>query len=185
MPKASEEGMKEVAELGSKVSALVREYIDAMEAAKIRSACGIAMAISKAGNLFFQEQQPWVVYKTSVAHCGTLIAGCVGLVRVLATVLAPFMPLFSERVASQLGLEPSQLLMDDAFVARCEKLHEQLEPGHVLGSSKPEPLFKGISDEEVRAFVYQGERTCTSCDFKCVDISTGRSPPGSLFWLSS
>mmetsp|Transcript_302 Transcript_302/g.940 ORF Transcript_302/g.940 Transcript_302/m.940 type:complete len:1013 (-) Transcript_302:47-3085(-) len=151
VPAVCEKGMPEVIELSTKVAALVKEYVDAMEAAKIRSACATAMAISKAGNLFFQEQQPWVVFKTDSTHCGTLLAACMGLVRVLATVLAPFMPSISKRIATQLGLDPDQLLMDDGFVQRCERLHELLPVGHPLGAGKPEPLFRGISDEEVEA----------------------------------
>lgn len=56
MPQSCEKGTAEVAALGAKVSELVGEYIEAMEAAKIRSACGIAMSVSKAGNLFFQAR---------------------------------------------------------------------------------------------------------------------------------
>ena len=46
--------MPEVEALSSKVTEIVKEYIEAMEGAKIRAACGLAMAVSKAGNLFFQ-----------------------------------------------------------------------------------------------------------------------------------
>ena len=88
-------------------------------------------------------------YKTDQAHCGTLIAACVGLVRVLATVLAPFMPSISNRIAAQIGLQESDLMMDDSFVSRCEKLHVMLPVGHALAPGKPEPLFKNIADEEV------------------------------------
>eukprot|EP00951_Prasinocladus_malaysianus_P029421 scaffold271632_cov33-Prasinocladus_malaysianus.AAC.2 len=126
MPAVCEKGMADVDALGAKVSELVGQYVEAMEAAKIRAACALAMSVSKAGNLFFQETQPWVVYKSDPEHCATLIAACVGLVRVLATVLSPFIPSISKKIAAQIGLEYSELLMDDGFVQECKSLHTLL-----------------------------------------------------------
>eukprot|EP00873_Tetraselmis_striata_P020356 jgi/Tetstr1/440620/TSEL_028930.t1 len=151
MPASGDAGAGAVAELSGRVAELVEQYVEAMEACKIRAACGLAMAVSKAGNAFFQETQPWVVFKSDPAHCGTLIAGCIGLVRVLATLLAPFMPSIAKRIAAQLGLRPEALTLDDAFLAGVRAgLATLLPAGHPLGG-KPEPLFRNIGDDEVEA----------------------------------
>ena len=56
-----------------------------------------------AGNLFFQDSQPWVVLKSEPAKCNTILACCVGLVRILAVLLEPYMPTVAAKLCEQLG----------------------------------------------------------------------------------
>jgi methionyl-tRNA synthetase len=74
-------------EFGLKIEPLVREYVDYLERLKLKDGLRIAMKASSAGNLFFQEQQPWVVLKTDKDKCATILACCVGLVRLLAVLV--------------------------------------------------------------------------------------------------
>lgn len=69
--------------------------LSALSCLRLKEGLRTAMAVSRAGNLFFQEGQAWLRIKESREEAGTTIAACVGLVAILAALLRPFMPSFS------------------------------------------------------------------------------------------
>lgn len=68
-----------------------------------------------------------------------------GYVRVLASIIQPYMPSLSEKIRIQLNLPPSALDLTDALIAGASCPQNLLQPGHVLGT--PSPLVKEIPDE--------------------------------------
>lgn len=133
-------------ELGAKVQPIVQEYVACLEKLKLKDGLRLAMKLSSAGNLFFQESQPWVVFKQDKAKCDTILACCVGLVKVLAVLLEPYMPTVAAKLTAQLG-SPADMQLSDEFVIRTAAPQSLLPAGHPLGTS--EPMFRNIPDDEV------------------------------------
>ncbi|CAI7790819.1 unnamed protein product [Closterium sp. NIES-54] len=85
------------AKFGQTVGDLVKEYIDNMEKVKLKAALKTAMAVSSAGNLYLQDSKFWKLYKEDKPRCAVVMRSAVGVVHLLATLLHPFMPSFSEK----------------------------------------------------------------------------------------
>ncbi|CAG9463377.1 unnamed protein product [Pedinophyceae sp. YPF-701] len=140
-----------VAALGREVGELCAKYVDLMDRIKLRDGLFQAMMVSKAGNLFIQENKPWDLFKADKGACGTLMAATIGLVGVLAVLMQPFMPSFSRKVLSQLNLPwDFTLCLDDTFLARVQDIATFVPAGHRI--NKPAPIFRMISDDEVASF---------------------------------
>ena len=134
-------------ELGGAVQPLVKEYIGAMEKMQMREGLRLILACSKAGNQFFQEKQPWVLIKDPETRpkCARAIAACVGLVRILACLMQPFMPATCASILIQMELPETSYAIDDQLV-----LGSRYPSGLVpLSTSikKPAVLFSEISDD--------------------------------------
>eukprot|EP01025_Chloroclados_australasicus_P054321 TRINITY_DN6435_c0_g1_i5.p1 TRINITY_DN6435_c0_g1~~TRINITY_DN6435_c0_g1_i5.p1 ORF type:complete len:1024 (-),score=164.90 TRINITY_DN6435_c0_g1_i5:327-3305(-) len=130
-------GIEQVEELGKAVGPMVQDYIDTLDRIKIREGIFTALRISAEGNKFFQDHQPWVLIKKDKEHCGTLILAAVGLVRVLAALVFPYMPSISNKLVSQLNLKPEQIQLTNELIEGAFKPHTLVPSGH-----KMSPEFK-------------------------------------------
>jgi methionyl-tRNA synthetase len=66
--------------------------------AKLKDGLKIAMNVSALGNKFFQDTKPWILLKEDKPACEDVVATAAGLVRLLATLLEPYMPAFAHKV---------------------------------------------------------------------------------------
>ena len=80
------------------------ESEEAFEKVKMRDALRSILAISRSGNKFFQDQEPWVKIKTDKNEVAGTVAVLVHLVKDLAILLEPFMPQTSSRIFSFLNI---------------------------------------------------------------------------------
>ncbi|KAL5702571.1 methionine--tRNA ligase [Ranunculus cassubicifolius] len=132
--------------LGEKVGKLVEKYVEAMEKVKLKKGLELAMEISAEGNAYITENEIWKLYKDDLATCSIVIRTSVGIVSILATLLEPFMPSFSDKVLKQLNISPEkQFSLVDGDIARARRPWDVVPGGHEIG--KPEPLFKKLKDE--------------------------------------
>ncbi|EFJ27840.1 hypothetical protein SELMODRAFT_171855 [Selaginella moellendorffii] len=136
--------------LAEEVSELLQQYVDSMEKTKLKNGLKVAMSISSLGNSYLQESEFWRLYKEDRPSCNIVVRTAIGLVKILATILEPFMPSFSKKVASQLGLDLSDLSLIDADVEAFRTPWVLLRDGHVIG--QPDTIFFEMSDEEVQAY---------------------------------
>ncbi len=109
------------------------------------------MAISKSGNQYFQETQPWVNARSedTFAKAETSMYVCANLVRKLAIMMQPYMPETSKKMFKMLNIEPQGW--------------EYLSDEHNLSSHKldePEILFRKFEDKEIEAWkdAYSGNQ---------------------------
>ncbi|CAN8230045.1 unnamed protein product [Cochlearia groenlandica] len=138
-------------ELSEKVGNCVKQYVEAMEKAKLKQGLKTAMSISSEGNWYLQESKFWKLYKEDKPSCAVVIRTGAGLVHLLAQLLEPFMPSFSREVFKQLNLPPRFSLSDEkGEVLLASKPWEILPPSHKIGT--PRPLFKELKDEEVQQY---------------------------------
>eukprot|EP00201_Polytomella_parva_P009407 CAMPEP_0175050128 /NCGR_PEP_ID=MMETSP0052_2-20121109/7098_1 /TAXON_ID=51329 ORGANISM="Polytomella parva, Strain SAG 63-3" /NCGR_SAMPLE_ID=MMETSP0052_2 /ASSEMBLY_ACC=CAM_ASM_000194 /LENGTH=595 /DNA_ID=CAMNT_0016314319 /DNA_START=12 /DNA_END=1799 /DNA_ORIENTATION=+ len=147
VPIPTESGLDAVRELGAAIAPKVEEYLAAMEKIKIKEGIRLAMAISADGNKFLQDNKPWVAVKTDKDLCATLVAGGVGLVRLLAALILPYMPSLAHKIRGQLNLPESALDLTDELVAAVAQPHTLVEGGHTLGATGP--LVSMIPKEKI------------------------------------
>jgi methionyl-tRNA synthetase len=117
----------------------------ALDQCKLREGLSTVIDLARDGNLYLSESEPWHAIKRDPVRARTTMFICAQLVRSLAVLLAPFLPATAESIWSQLGLH------EDLSKARWEEAGEiRLGEGHVIGD--PTPLFKKISDEQIRSY---------------------------------
>lgn len=66
-----------------------------------------AWKVIRAANAYIDQQAPWALRKTDTARMGVVLAVLVRVIRVVATVLQPFMPGSMGRMLDQLAVPPS------------------------------------------------------------------------------
>eukprot|EP01026_Neomeris_dumetosa_P001005 TRINITY_DN1024_c0_g1_i1.p1 TRINITY_DN1024_c0_g1~~TRINITY_DN1024_c0_g1_i1.p1 ORF type:complete len:356 (+),score=58.82 TRINITY_DN1024_c0_g1_i1:46-1068(+) len=126
-----------------------------MDNIKLREGIFIALRISAEGNKFFQDHQPWVVVKNDKEHCGTLVLAAVGLVRVLAALVFPYMPSVSLKLVSQLNLKESDIKLTQELLDGSLQPHTLVPQGHKMNPSfkadkTKDTLFTNISEDRVK-----------------------------------
>ncbi|XP_047321454.1 probable methionine--tRNA ligase [Impatiens glandulifera] len=138
---------------GDKVGDYVDQYVECMEKVKLKQGLKIAMSISGEGNAYLQESQFWKLFKEDKPSCSIVMRTSAGVAYLLACLLEPFMPSFSQEVLKQLNWpnEAKISLSDEkGDIGKAKKPWEFIPAGHKIGT--PEPLFKELKDEEVEFF---------------------------------
>ncbi|KNC80969.1 hypothetical protein SARC_06684 [Sphaeroforma arctica JP610] len=121
------------------VNTELAKYIQRMEACRIREAAFAAMDISKLGNQYLQAQKPWVLAKSDIDRCGTVVSIAANLTHLLASLIHPYMPESAATLLKTLDL-PMLSLNYGYFYA-------SIPEGHPIGA--PEILFSKIEQATV------------------------------------
>lgn len=126
----------EDAEFISDINTLIKDYIDAMEAVKIRLGIQTVMLISNRGNLYLQSSGLGKALMTeNPGRCARVISRAINLIYVLSALVYPFMPATSESMLVQLNA-PARVVP--------ATLSTDILAGHQIGT--PEHLFKKIEE---------------------------------------
>ncbi len=107
-----------------------------LEAAKLQSAANTLIGLSRLGNQYLNEKEPWKLLKTDPSRAGSIFYVAVQIVRALAVTSSPFIPSRAEEIWQTLGLSGK------VAEARWDEALSPLESGHKIG--KPQPLFHKI-----------------------------------------
>jgi methionyl-tRNA synthetase len=136
-PEALDEDAKQVlATLKEKVEAVAEEIEDC----KLQAATNTVIGISRIGNQYLNEKEPWKLIKKDKAKAANILYVATQIVKALAVVSAPFIPFASEEIWKTLNLKGS---------VHEQKWTEALEPlpaNHKI--AKPKPLFRKVEDTE-------------------------------------
>jgi len=136
-PESLDKDAKQVLDtLKEKVEIVAREIEDC----KLQSAANTVMSISRIGNQYLNEKEPWNLIKKDRAKAASVFYVAVQIVKSLAIVSAPFIPFAAEEMWNILGLPRS---------VHSQKWIEALNPlpaNHKIGKSKP--LFHKIDTDE-------------------------------------
>jgi methionyl-tRNA synthetase len=122
----------------------IREKVDAMaeqfEAAKLQSAANTLVSLSRVGNQYLNEKEPWNLLKTDKAKAATVLYVAVQIVKALTVASAPIMPGTAEQLWQTLNLPGSvqECMWEDALAP--------LKAGHKIAKAKP--LFRKIDATE-------------------------------------
>lgn len=115
-------------------------YMRLMKHVKLRDALHQVLAISKLGNQFFQEQEPWKTKTTNRERCERDISFLAHVAKDLALMLEPFMPETAQKIFDI--LKHKKTTYDDLGKFSLEAI-PQLD--------EPQVLFSKLDDKEVVA----------------------------------
>ncbi|MBS3052844.1 MAG: methionine--tRNA ligase [Candidatus Aenigmarchaeota archaeon] len=104
IPKPGKEGEREN-DLKKLFKDEVKKYEKAFEEYRLNEALTVAMDLSSHLNKYFQEKQPWVTVKSDPSTCATTLYTSVNLLKIISTLLYPFIPSSSEKALNCLGVK--------------------------------------------------------------------------------
>jgi len=118
----------------------IREKVTVMaeeiEAAKLQSAANTLISLSRVGNQYLNEREPWNLLKSDKARAAAVLYVAVQVVKALAVASAPIMPGSAEQLWQTLGLSGC------VHGCRWSEALKPLEAGHKI--AKATPLFHKI-----------------------------------------
>lgn len=147
----SPEGLQDCTTLGKELQLLVDLYINNLEKARLREGLKAALAISSLGNHFLTEHEPWKCVKNELEKASVHLRAAVGVVRLLAALLTPFVPTVAGLLLYFLGLDSKAGELSDELLKSVARPHELVSSGHVLGP-RSQPIFSEISQGKVDEF---------------------------------
>ena len=122
----------------------VREKVDAVakdfEEARLQSAANTLIGISRVGNQYLNEKEPWNLIKTDREKAATILHVAAQIVKAVTIVSAPFIPTTAEQLWQTLNLGGS------VHTSSWEDALKPLEAGHKIAKAKP--LFQKIDADE-------------------------------------
>jgi methionyl-tRNA synthetase len=89
----------------ARVSGSAKEVAEALSGCEFRRGLKAIMDLAQFGNQYFDAVAPWSLVGTDKARCGTVLHVSLLISKALAVMAWPFMPISSESVWKQLGLE--------------------------------------------------------------------------------
>lgn len=139
-------------ELQALVKTTVEQYIKDMDNMEINSAIKGVWALISRANKYIDETAPWILAKeeTKAARLQTVMYNLAETLRIIAILIAPFIPSTSPKIFTQLGLAvPEEFLLAEAVwggIADGTKVQ------------KGEPLYPRIEVTEDGATIIGGKR---------------------------
>jgi len=118
----------------------IKKIISAYEENEQKKAIKLVMALSKKGNQYFQENEPWKAIKENPKKAHNTLAVLLNLIKDLSILLWPVMPKVAENIQEQLGIKKR---FDLDFI-------EEKIQNHKI--SEPKPIFNKLEDKEVTEF---------------------------------
>ena len=138
-------------DLQALVKTTVANFEKDMDAMEINSAIKGVWALISRANKYIDETGPWILAKdeAKAARLQTVMYNLAETLRVVAILVAPFIPSTSPKIYTQLGLEvPAEFLLTDAEFGKMESTKVQ----------KGEPLYPRIEIAEDGATIIGGKR---------------------------
>ncbi|MCJ1350938.1 MAG: putative methionine--tRNA ligase, cytoplasmic protein rar1 [Icmadophila ericetorum] len=127
------------------INALLKQYLEEMEAVNLRAGLSTAMQIAQAGNNFLQSNGFDNKLAANSPEKAAAVTGiAINLILLCSSVFAPYLPATSRSILEQ--LQSPFLIIPDHWTA------DDIKPGHVIGKAKY--LFSNIDpkkEEEWRA----------------------------------
>ena len=140
----------------SDINNLLREYIDAMDAVKLRLGLHTVMQVSARGNLYLQSSGlNKALMAENAKRCAQVVSRAINLIYVLSALVHPFMPATSDALLAQLNAPERSVPVVFA---------NDILPGHHVGT--PDHLFKKIDEKMADAWKlkFAGKQAETSPD---------------------
>ena len=139
-------------DLQALVKATAENFAKDMDAMEINSAIKGVWALISRANKYIDETAPWILAKdeAKAARLQTVMYNLAETLRVVAILVAPFIPSTSPKIYTQLGLEvPAEFLLTDAEFGK-------MADGTKV--QKGEPLYPRIEIAEDGATIIGGKR---------------------------
>ncbi len=118
----------------------VETLTEELEASKLQPATNTLISLSRAGNQYLTEKEPWNLIKTDKQKASSVLYVSAQIVKALTVVAAPFIPSTAEKMWQTLNLPGS------VHKTKWEEALKPLPPKHKITKSKP--LFIKIEADE-------------------------------------
>lgn len=150
---------------------------------KFRDALFETMNAVRAANKYFNDKEPWKVYKEDKERCAAIINTCLQISYSVAIMIQPFIPNTSEKILKILNFNFNNLNKDISGF-KWDKIGDiVLKEGTELGEN--EILFPQIEDKQIEAAMNRGEdkkeekkevnlNVISIDDFKKVDLKVAK-----------
>ncbi|PKS12771.1 hypothetical protein jhhlp_000982 [Lomentospora prolificans] len=126
-------------EFKAEVNKLLKQYLEEMDAVKIKAGLSTVLLISQAGNGFLQNNKlDNKLAENEPAKCGVIVGLALNLIHLISAVIAPFMPETAAGILAQLKAEP--IPIPDTWMG------DSIKAGHEIG--KAAYLFSNIKPEK-------------------------------------
>lgn len=126
-------------EFKAEVNKLLKQYVEEMDAVKVKAGLSTVLLISQAGNAFLQNNKlDNKLAETEPAKCGAVVSLALNLIHLISSIITPFMPETATGILAQLNAEP--ILIPDTWTA------DSIKTGHEIG--KAAYLFSNIKPEK-------------------------------------
>jgi methionyl-tRNA synthetase len=139
VPEEGQYGPDEAA-LIADLTTRIRAYEGHMQAMEVRKSAQELRAIWVLGNEYLQNTAPWTSFKTDPARAAAQVRMGLNLIRLYATLSAPFIPDASARMLSAMNT------LDTSWPDDVDAALSALPGGHAF--SVPEVLFAKITDDQ-------------------------------------
>lgn len=116
----------------------IQEVAKNLEECKLQAAVNTVIAISRAGNQYLNEKEPWNLVKKDRNKAASILYVAAQIVKALAIVSAPFIPFTAEELWKTLNLRGT------VHKQEWKEALKQLQAGHKIAKTKP--LFKKIEN---------------------------------------
>jgi len=120
----------------------VKNIAEELADAKLQAAANTLISISRVGNQYLNEKEPWKLFKEDKEKAAVVLYVTSQIVKAIAVVSAPFIPSTAEKLWETLNLPGS------VHRSSWEEALKPLESGHKI--SKSTPLFSKIDADEKR-----------------------------------
>lgn len=127
------------------LNASVKEMIGALNEFRFREAQFHMMNLSRIGNKFLADTEPWKLAKDDMEAVGCILNYALTVVGNIAIACEPFLPNTAKNIRTQLNSASIEGNWKDFWTK--EQLIEPIPQHHQLG--KAELLFRNIEDEEI------------------------------------
>jgi len=127
-------------EVFSEIVATKNSIEEAMDEQKFHKALRDIINLAAIGNKYLNHKKPWKTLKVEPQKAATTLYVANQLVKALAIMIEPFMPLTAEKIWLTLKISKS------IHVTNWEEIYNKLQPEHKI--NKPKPLFVKIAMED-------------------------------------
>ena len=141
VPTRETELSKEDQDTIAAINAKLKEYTESLENVRLKEGLQHAMAISRLGNQYLQDQKPWELAKKDMPRCSTVINISVQIVALLSAILEPYIPGFCKKLNDQLAYTGVNNIDEELNLDR-------VQGGHKIG--EPVGLIRKIEDAEIK-----------------------------------
>ena len=128
--------LKKITETRDEVGACLEKF-------EVRKGVATYINLARAANKYFNDKEPWKVFKEDKAACGTTMNICVQVCRALSVLGAPFLPFMAKKLWKMMKLDGNIHAQSWDEVGLVE-----VPAGHKIGKIKI--LFPKIEDEQIQ-----------------------------------
>lgn len=142
-------------QIDEEVTVQIKESIDiirfALDEYEFKKIADAVLRLASFGNRYLQSNAPWKLMKTEPEKAGNVMFNALFLVKAIAVLMEPLMPMKGKVLMKQLGFSCHNLPLEEALIP--------LKKGKIL--DKPDTLFTQLPEEEIEALTETMTRRIT------------------------